>query len=148
MRRLIICAMLAALPLAVAGCGDPAGPTEDELIGVWIALEYEYTSQTDMSRSIDLVQEAGATYTIELITGGGYRWRLNTPSAGTLRGTGTYDVDGDQLRLTPADGGDVMVYRLRFNGIYLRLLREDAEYDFDGDGTAEPANFRLLLDRS
>ena len=148
MPRLIVCAVLTALPLVAYGCGDPAGPTEDELIGVWIALEYEYTSQADTTRSIDLVQEAGATYTIELITGGSYRWRLNTPTGGTLRGTGTYDVDGDRLRLTPADGGDVVVYSLRFNGIYMRLSREDAEYDFDGDGTAEPADFRLLLDRS
>ena len=148
MRRWLLVAVLTALPATTAGCGDPSGPTADELIGVWNGLEYEFTSQADPSRSIDLVQEAGATYTIEFMTGGRYRWRLNTPTNGTRLGTGAYQVEGDRLQLDPADEAGLLTYRLQFNGIYLRLRREDAEYDFDGDGTLEPATFRLLLDRS
>lgn len=134
------------LAAALSACStDGTGPTAEELLGVWGAVEYVYSSQADTTAKVDLLTELGATYSLQLISGGSYETVLHLPE-GTARETGTFDVRGDRLTLTP-DGGAPTSYRFTFDQVFLRLTDPDAVYDVDGDGTAEPATLRLRLDR-
>ncbi len=140
---------LATLLLAVAGpagCSDDgSGPGAQELLGLWGAVEYEYTADADATVTEDLVDDLAATYSIELIAGGRYSERLATLQS-TVISTGTFDVGEHRLTLHADDGGTT-VYRLTFNEVFLTLHDDEVLYDFGGDGTEEPADLRILLDR-
>lgn len=134
--------MLLATLAALTGCGDGTGPTTQELLGIWGAVEYAYTSRADPGITEDLL-DLGATYSITLIHGGTYEWRLSLAGM-TETGSGTFDVRGSRLTLTPDVGGPV-VYTFTFDQIFLTLFNDDESYDF-GAGE-EPASLRIQLDR-
>jgi hypothetical protein len=134
--------MLAALA-GLTGCGDGTGPTSEELLGIWGGVEYEYTSDADPAVTEDLINELGATYSVTLIHGGTYEWQLSLPGS-TQTGSGTFDVSGNRLTLTP-DVGSPVSYSFTFDQIFLTLFNDEESYDF-GAGE-EPASLRILLDR-
>lgn len=135
--------MLLGTLATLAGCGDGTGPTSEELLGIWGAVEYEYTSDSDPEVTEDLINDLGATYSITLKYGGTYDWRLSVPGS-TETGSGSFDVSGNRLTLTPDAGGPV-VYTFTFDQIFLTLFNDDESYDF-GAGE-EQASLRIQLDR-
>ena len=112
-------------------------------MGIWGAVEYEYTSDADPGTSEDLINDLGGTYSITLVVDGSYHWQL-TVSGSTQTGSGTFEVADRQLILTP-DSGSPTSYRFTFDEIFMTLYRDDVSYDFGGG--AEPADLRILLDR-
>jgi hypothetical protein len=135
--------MAAAL---VAGCSDASGPSADDLIGLWGGLRFEYLSDADPSQSFDLIADAGATFSLELVSGGTYESSLNVPGSAPLPGSGTYAVSSGKLTLT-SDAGARQVFEIDFSGTLLELVDRDASYDFDGDQAPDAADLVLLLDR-
>ena len=127
----------------LAGCDDGTGTTAQELLGLWGGVEYEYTRDADPGTTVDIVNDLGGTYSITLISGGTYSWQLLVSGTNTT-GTGTFEVSGNRLTLTPT-GGSPTTYTFTFDEIFLTLRNEEASYDF-GSGE-EPASLRILLDR-
>lgn len=132
------------MALAVlAACGGNTGPTSQDLLGFWGGVEYEYTSDADPDVTVDLINDLQGTYGITLIYDGTYEWQL-TVSGVTETGSGTFEVSGNRLTLTP-DAGSPVVYTFTFDRIFLTLFNDQASYDF-GAGD-EPASLHIRLDR-
>lgn len=106
-------------------------------------MEYEYTSDADPGTSEDLINDLGGTYSITLVVDGTYYWQL-TVSGSTQTESGTFEVAGNQLILTP-DGGAPTTYRFTFDEIFMTLYHDGVSYDF-GAGV-EAADLRIRLDR-
>lgn len=133
--------------LLVTGCSDdPSEPKASDLWGLWAAVEMVYTSQADASVEADLVGAEGATYTIELRSDGTFASLLSLLSHGSVEESGSYEVRGGRLILDPASS-ERRTLELDFNRSLLTAREADTSWDFDADGTAEPATLHLLLDR-
>ena len=106
-------------------------------------MEYEYTADADPGTTEDLINELGGTYSITLVVDGTYHWQL-TVSGSTQTESGTFEVSGNQLILTP-DSGTPTAYRFTFDQIFMTLHDDGVSYDFGGG--VEPASLRIRLDR-
>ena len=138
---------VAALVLATAaGCEDPTMVTAADLYGLWGAVAMVYTSQADGAVESDLLTSEGATYSIELVSDGTYSSQLTRPSFPVLSESGTFEVRSGRLVLSPSGGAD-RTLALEFNRSLLTAREADTEWDFDQDGTPEPAWLEIVLDR-
>jgi hypothetical protein len=134
------CLALAAL-LAVAcaaGCGkDDIGPPETDLVGAWHAVTIGFMGKAGQGTA----DAAAAGWTASLT--------LASDNTGTLLVTrndssswswgGAWEVDGDLFRIA-GQGADIGL-----SGGDLRLSGFDSAYDFNTDGTEEPAKLNLVL---
>jgi hypothetical protein len=133
--------------VVLAGCGDdPSDVSAGDLTGLWGAVSMVYTSHADPGVEVDVVNEEGATYSIQLYSDGTYQSQLSGPGVPTAVETGAFEVRSSQLLLSPSGGGE-RTFDLAFNNVLLTLVEADASWDFDGDGTAEPASLEMVLDR-
>lgn len=138
----------AALALGAFGCSeDPAGVTAADLVGLWGAWEVVYTSDADAATRVDLVNDVGATYSIEFHATGTYHEQVSEPGRPARSETGAYDVSQGQLVLDPDEGERRELTIVRTASGRLSVREEGVAYDFDGDGVAEPAALELTLDQ-
>ena len=138
---------LALTVVLAAGCADdPSDVTASDLYGLWGSVSMVYTSQADPTFSVDVVGTEGVTYSLQLISGGTYEAHLSGPGLPATVETGTFLVQNQQLLLFPEDGPD-RTLGIDFNQSLLTLREEDALWDFDDDGTSEPAELEMVLDR-
>lgn len=134
------------LVLAAPGCDDPATVRTADLYGLWGAVAMVYTSQANPAIESDLLRSEGATYSIELVSDGTYTSQLTRPSLPTSTESGSYEVRDGRLILSPIGGGD-RTLSLEFNRSLLTAREADTAWDFDQDGTTEPASLEMVLDR-
>jgi hypothetical protein len=118
--------------LAVA-CGETTVPVDD-LIGTWNATEFVFANFEDpvtdfdviaMGGDVTIIIRADNTYTI-------------TSTLLDLDIDGDWVLDGDVLTL---DEGtvDEVAFEISLDGNTLTIHTEDVEFDFDEDGTDDPA---------
>ena len=138
-------AVAGLLVLSTSGCDDPTRVTAADLHGLWGAVAMVYTSAANPAVASDLLEE-GATYSIELVSDGTYGSQLSRPSVPAISESGTYDVRGGRLILSPTGGGE-RTLSLEFNRSLLTAREASTEWDFDGDGVPEPASLEMVLDR-
>jgi hypothetical protein len=129
----------AVVTLGLCGCGggDIEGPPPATLVGTWHATRFEYVSKSGLGSA----EVVGRGWTATLV--------LNADQTGELSATpqgldpwswaGAWEVAGDLFRIA-GQGADVQL-----EGNTLRLTGFDGAYDFDADGTADPAKFNLVL---
>jgi len=135
-------------PTAGAAAGRIAGqrgPVDAALLGSWSATRWQYTSRAHPEAVVDVVCSLGATVTLSLSE---EAYVLTWSSAGRESRSigGAVAVQGDRLALQAPDGpSDAVVYRLA--GETLALSSDASEWDFDGDGNDEAANFVAVLVR-
>jgi hypothetical protein len=124
--------------LAMCGCGNSiVSPPPQSLVGTWHVTRFEFVSKTGMGTaevvgrgwSATLTLSADLTGSLDVVPVGGLPWGW----------AGAWEVDGDLFRLA-GQGADV-----ELDGRTLRLSGFDGQYDFDGDGAADPAKFNLTL---
>jgi hypothetical protein len=128
------------LALGLPACsGDVTGPPEDSIIGTWQATEIVFLSKTGLGSAEVAVLGWTATLTLE----GDHTGVLAMQPAGlpAWQWTGPWEVDGDLFRIS-GQGADIVL-----DGGALRLSGFDGVYDFDVDGTPDPAKFNLTLTR-
>lgn len=116
-------------------------------VRLWGGVEFVYSSSSAAQPDVDLIGHLGGNFGIELISGGTFSSELSLPGQAPEITTGTFRVSGDRLTLSP-NGLPEQEFRFTFDRIFLTLRDASAAYDFDGDGTAEPATLTILLDRS
>jgi hypothetical protein len=118
------------------------GVLVNDLAGTWQATLFRYTSTADPNATVDLVGDLG--YSIALAVGLDSRFYVVVEPVGWTSTTDALLVEGDQM-LTRNEDASAFVFSLKggtwsFTGL-------DA-YDFDRNGTMEPATLQVVLMRS
>lgn len=138
------------LPVAVigTGCGsDPISVDADSIAGTWNAISYAYLETADLDNFVELIAE-GASYTITFTSSGTYTSSFRHPTGEVDSESGTFTISPDDVIALLASGEDEPE-------LFLATRDEDrmsfqtglAEWDFDEDGTPEPAQLRIFLGR-
>lgn len=135
----------------IASCGgddDTTGPVNNDLVGTWDATAIQLTSVADPGTVVELVSQ-GASGRLVLEADGGFGLSVGVPGGPTEFGNGDWGVT-DVLTLTFGDGDieGTWQFDVDLNGDSLRLTGADVEWDFDDDGTDDPARLDLTLTRS
>ena len=140
---------LPLLSLFLVACGDPAATGPDPLIqpfvGDWKATAFVLTSSVSEQVSIDLIQ-LGGTFDLNIQPSGSYTAILVYAGLGQTE-MGTISVTTTTVTLNrefPTKENEVSTYQ--FVGDSLLILDGDTEFDFNFDGTEDPAlvHFELL----
>ena len=141
---------LALVILLQLGCGDE-GPNDEltygELRGTWVLLSLVFTSDANPSTTFDFVAASGS---------GSLRFEADTtfllilvpdPGSPTQSATGPVALEGSTVVLTDSADPDLPLLSGTLAAQRLTLETEDAEYDFNGDGTDEPAHVSAVFVR-
>ncbi len=142
--------LVAAVSCLVAGCGDNTGPADEalrELVGAWRVNKFEYTSQVDSLRSVNL---AALGVSMNLTVSNDGSWTLLTMQPGIVIGqvsTGTLTVRGDSIDFRWDAGPGPMMFGYEVSGDILTMITRDAEYTFDQGGLPEPADLEMVMGR-
>jgi hypothetical protein len=147
--RRILLALSVAL---IASCGgddeDTTGPVNNDLVGTWDATVIQLTSVADPGTVVELVSQ-GANGRLVLEADGGFGLSVGVPGEPTEFGNGDWGAT-DVLTLIFGDGDieGTWQFDIDLNGDSLRLTGADTEWDFDDDGTDDPATLDMTLTRS
>lgn len=138
--------LLLLVALSLSGCSDDGSAPKKELapfVGKWRASVMILTNTANPSVSVDLVQE-GATFTLSVLSTGEYSAAL-TAFGQTNTEVGTIKVSGSRVTITPTSPpGPSLVAEFEFFGNTL-VLDGDTFFDFNLDGTPEPAQAHIEL---
>jgi hypothetical protein len=137
--------------LLVASCGDDddtTGPVNNSLVGTWDATAIQLTSVANPGAVVELIS-GGANGRLVLQADGGFGLSVGIPGEPTEFGNGDWGVT-DVLTLEFGDGDiqGIWQFDIDLNGNTLQLTGADTEWDFDEDGTDDPAKLNLSLVRS
>lgn len=143
-------AILAALALLVTACGG-SGTVEPDpdlapLVGDWEATELTLTNVAAPGQSVDLIQQ-GAGFSLNVQPSGQYTAILVFGGQDQTE-IGQAEVSGNRLTLIP----NVPAGQPTTTGTYtlqgdVLTLDGSTEFDFNLDGTPEPATVHLVLAR-
>ncbi|GEM_PF-2118128 len=154
--RIRIPVLLLLIVVFVGGCdaiadltggGDDKNDNPlDKLVGSWSCTQYVLTSQADDSQSVDLIA-GGLSISISITSEGGFTYYETEQGESPSIDTGTVSVSGDTLWITSE--GDEATYGFLYtlSGNTLTLSESQEEYDFNDDGTEEPATGVLTFER-
>ena len=150
MKRMAKSLWLALLVLLQIRCGDqgPEGPlTYAQLQGpVWILLSLVFTSDANPATTFDFTAAAGS---------GSLRFEADTtfllilvpnPGSPSRSSVGPVAIEGDTVVLTDNADPDLPLLSGTLEGTRLVLQTDDAEFDFNGDGTDEPAHVSAVFE--
>ena len=139
--------LLPALLFIACGDDDPTGPVNDDLVGTWDATVIQLTSVADPGEAVELVSQ-GATGRLVLQADGGFGLSVGVPGEPTEFGNGDWSST-DVLTLDFGEGDiqGTWQFDVDLNGNTLRLTGADTEWDFDDDGSEDPAKLNLTLVR-
>jgi hypothetical protein len=146
-----------------AGCGDdddggskPEVITLADLAGTWVATKYEVTSKAVPAMSMDLVAIGGAfSWTVD--DAGSFSGETEIPEAlggpQTIPFAGNFELisqDSLAVNFTPEIPPLLTSSRVGFTlvGNTATITDDNGTFDFDMDGTEEPARFEGILVRS
>lgn len=148
---------LPVLLLAGAACaGDPAGPVPDRLVGRWEAAPFCWEADVpppcwfriqavaDPSMAVDLTDRASADLRLDIERAGTFRFRLSAIGVEAFDDHGQLTVQDGMLIMASAAGVDTLDYALEA-GFLAVTFREELAFDFDGDGTDDPASAAARL---
>jgi hypothetical protein len=137
--------MALAIGAAVMACGGGGGtgPPQSELVGTWQVAKCEYVSTTGLGQ-VDLIA-GGGTGTLVLTAEDTLRLVVTPASGPQVTLTATYTTSSDLMRVTPAGASWYWAWDMALTGNTLRLTGADAEYDFNQDGTDDPAKWNLVM---
>jgi hypothetical protein len=142
MRRFVRRWATTAGVVAVAACGDSTGVQPADLAGTWQITTLEF-SAIGGSAAVDLIGDQGATGTVEIESDGAFTLSV-TVLGFTETETGTITVTGNEITL--ASQGDAAQGTISRNGDTVTIdFDAGVEFDFDDDGTDEPATLRIVM---
>jgi hypothetical protein len=133
---------MALVGLALLACDEdsPGSP----LFGTWDVTKSEYVSVGDPPESVDLVA-AGGSGTIAFNADASYDATIIPPGGASERSSGTWSFTESSLTMRESGSSVTWVFDRVMEGDTMELSGADAEFDFDGDGTPEPATWNVTL---
>ena len=140
-------AILLVVSCLAFGCGDdnPAAPATQEVTGAWRATKVEYVGSGALG-AYDLVAD-GAEIGLLLSADGTFRYTVTRPMANPQATDGTWNLGSDTMTLSPDGVPFAWQFDCTMASDVLKLTGADAEWDFNDDGTPEPAKLNLDLVR-
>lgn len=139
--------LLIGIPMLtfVAACGDATGVQPEDLAGTWRSTTFEFTSKADPSLKADLAAQ-GVVVTFEIRSDGAITI-TQTEGGNTSTDSGTISVTGNAV--TIVSNGDPASGTIERDGDTLTLnLTDGPEFDFDGDGSEEPATVLAVFSKT
>jgi len=137
---------LSALAVGIAcGDGDVTGITANRLVGTWEATDMEFVNRNNPLQVVDFAgQRAGLTAVFR----SDGRYTLTLHAVGIPESfAGSWEVQAGQLVLRDDGDPDPVRFDVSLSGNRLTAVTNDAEYDFNGDATDDPATLRMVLIR-
>jgi len=137
--------------LAVAiGCGGgvdvPVDAAVAPFVGDWTASDFTVTSSDNPAVWFRVTD--GGSFTMNIQPSGQYTAILSFPQLPTPAvELGKLTVLGASIRLSPT-GGTPATSSYRFEGPDRLILDGPTSFDFNEDGTMDPAEARIALDRT
>lgn len=122
------------------GCGDSTGISPEELEGTWTATSIVFTSKDDPSQRVDIIT-LGASFTMTVDSDGSVSTTFRDGQGGTDSDSGRVLSDGNKLTLAGA------TFTAERSGAELTISDDTEEFDFDNDGSDEPATLVATLIR-
>ena len=123
------------------GCGDSTGLTTEDLVGTWQAMSYTFEDDATGQLSVDLVALQGASFTLGVTADGTATTVFNDGQGSSSSDSGQLSSDGSSLTLAGS------TFSASRSGNILTLVDTAAEHDFDGNGSDEPADLTIRLQR-
>lgn len=143
-RRAILPVVLVLLALLPVGCGKDTleAPQPENLTRSWHLTSCEYRHETNAALHVDLVAE-GWVIDLYINDNGHFRYTWTPPGGSEQYWDGTWSIAGQIVSLTRDGYGFSWQFTAEVGETSLTLRGANAEYDFDGDGTPEPAIWNL-----
>ncbi len=142
MSRSLVRTTLALALVVSTACSESLAP--DDIVGTYDATTMVFTSVADPNTTADVLA-MGYTFTIQFNANGTLSTAF-TLGGSTDTDSGTYMIDGSNFTLTI--GGDPSTGTISKSGDRLTImLMTGVEFDFNDDGTDEPATLRLVVER-
>lgn len=138
---------------AAAACGNVADIegdlTPEILSGDWEATTVQITNLANPAQTIDLLEQGGELAFRFTLDGNATQFLTLPGEEEPQVSEATYEIDSPYLIFLVGDETQVFAYELQSTqtGNSLTLATNDLEYDFDGDGSAEPALFAVVMIR-
>jgi hypothetical protein len=133
---------LLGVGVGVVACGDDA--PGDPIYGTWEVTQSEYVSATEPPVMVDLIA-AGGSGSLELNADASYDATIVPPGGASEHSTGTWSFTESTLSLRESGSAVTWTFDRVIEGDMMVLAGADAGYDFDGDGTPEPATWNVTL---
>lgn len=144
-RRSIVWMGWVIMAVMVAACGESPTNTTDPAIepfvGRWDADLFQIWNP-DSTVTIDVIANGSFTVTIE--PSGSYTSNILFKGIPGVN-FGTMSVDGSVLTFRPSNGEPAEVSDFSFSTADTLVVSGDRPFDFNGDGTPEPAEFLQRL---
>ncbi len=135
---------LAAIGVVSAACGGgTSSPSTQSFAGTWNASKYELVSTSSPATSVNLAAQ-GVSASLVLNADNTFRTTLAIPGQPDEVSTGTWSASGDVLTLRQsAPFNSTFEFNYVLSGNKLTLTGADSEWDFNADGTPEPAKLNV-----
>ena len=118
-------------------------PIDPNLVGEWLTTSATVSDPLGQYADVDLIA-AGASMSIEFSLTGTYEMTMDEGSGQEIE-TGTYRfVELNMIELIPAGETDGDMWTIDLDATNLAVTFDDV-FDFDDDGTEEPASWALDL---
>ncbi len=119
---------------------------DSHVLGTWVADHYTFTSVADTSVSYDVIQDGG-NFSMTLFQTATYQYSETIPGGG-----GTQSATGSMAAMEGLFwlmyGNNIQAGTYSVQGSTLTIDFPDAEWDFNGDGTDEPATLQFQLHKT
>ena len=132
---------------ALAGCSssDSNDVGIMDLVGNYTATKLEFVSVADPSDKFEAIA-AGITVDLVITSGGDFTTTIHSPGDPDDVTTGTVVLDGNKITL---DSSDPTSGTFTLNGNTLTVhITTGAEFDFDNNGTDDPATVNAVFLRT
>jgi len=140
------------VPMVLVGCdeddllGTP-DPALDPMVGAWNATEFRVSPAAAPALGFDVIAQGG-TFAMEIEPSGRYAAVLGFEGLVSTE-LGVVTVDGNQLIQTPqSPPGDPVTIDWSMPGPDRLILDGESEFDFDQNGTPDPAIVHIDLTRA
>ncbi len=134
--------LLLASTAALSGCdsltGDENGGPLADLVGIWLATDIELTNSTNPAQSVNLIAD-GQWVSIVIESDGEFTYTEYETGRTPHSDNGLATVQGDTLWIAVAGEEEPFLFRYELTGDILTLRSDQEEWDFNDDGTDEPA---------
>ena len=152
LRWFAVLGALAVVPAVACGGDDddngtgPGGITLADLTGTWDATQVEFVDLSNPLFRVDMVA-LGGSLVLTVEANGDYTATVEFPGEQPETETGTVTLSGNVVELNVDGVPESVEFDITLVGNTLTMVTESEEFDFDGDGTDEPARLTIVLVR-
>jgi hypothetical protein len=123
------------------------GTTVADLEGSWEASEFRFISAPSAADTVDLIA-AGGSFAVMIAADGRYTANMTAPGELPAIEIGTLLIEDNELILVAdSDPAKPQVLTFELTAADTLELAGDETFDFDGDGTEDPAVLEVVLQR-